>query len=144
MSGPKLVLMGYEKILYIGTAGSTAATQVLDVVNLKVTIDAQYGSTKSRGDGNSVPIKTSRPVERSCVVSFNTLRVPANTNHTTMLTAASAQTGIAMKVVDVASGAVEFDGDVYLKVDKDAQLSAEQDHAYTSEATRDYGRDPTF
>ena len=114
MAGPKLVLMGFEKQLFIGAAGSSAASEVLDVVNLKVS------------------------------VTFNTLNVPANTNLVTIKAAASAGTPIAIKVVDVASGAVEVDGDFNLSVDKDAPLTSEQDQAFTAEPTRDYGRVPTF
>ena len=78
MAGPKLVLMGYEKQLFIGTAGNVAATQLLDVVNIKFTVDATYGSTTSRGLGTSVPIGTSRPTSRKPKITFNTLAVPAN------------------------------------------------------------------
>lgn len=146
MAGPKLVLMGFEKILYIGTAGSTAATEVDDLVNIKVTIAHQYGKTVARSDdgGGASPIETSRVTSRKVTVTFNSLNVPANTNLTTIKTAASAGTPIAIKVVDVASGTTEVDGDFNVAVDKDAQLTAEQDQAFTCEPTRDYGRVPTF
>ena len=146
MAGPKLVLMGFEKQLFIGTVGSTAASEVLDVVNLKVSIAHQYGKTVARSDtgGGASPIETSRVVSRKVSLTFNTLNVPANTNLVTIKAAASAGTPIAMKVVDVASGAVEVDGDFNLSVDKDAPLTSEQDQAFTAEPTRDYGRVPTF
>ena len=144
MSGPKLVLMGYEYQLFIGAAGSTAATQVLDVVNIKFSVDPQYGSTTVRGDGLSVPIVTARPTSREPKLTFNTLNVPANTNLTTIKAAAMAQTGLAIKLVDVGSGTVVFDGDMYLKPDYDAPLDKEQDQAFEGKATRDYGRSPTF
>jgi hypothetical protein len=139
------VLMGYQKILYIGTAGTTAATQVLDVVNIKVTTTPQYGNTISRGDGTKVPVVTKRVVSLETMLNFNTLNVPSNTNLATLKAAARATTPagrrIAMKVVDVASGVVEFDRDVDLSIDEDAQLSAEQDAAYTATTDRTL-RDP--
>lgn len=144
MAGPKLVLMGYEKQLFIGTAGTAAATQLLDVINIKFSVDAKYGSTTSRGLGTSVPIETSRPTSRKPKITFNALAVPANTNLVTIKAAAMAQTAISMKLIDVASGTTEFDGDVYLKPDYDAPLDKEADLAFEAEPTRDHGRDPVF
>ena len=138
-------LMGFEKILYIGTAGITAATQVLDVVNIKVTETVQYGSTISRGAGTAVPRVSKRAVSLEKVVTFNTLNVLANTNLTTIKAAATATTPasrlIAMKVVDQASQTTEFDADVDISIDRDAQLSAEQDLAFVATVDRST-RDP--
>ncbi len=134
--------MGYEKILYIGTAGTTAATQVLDIVNLKVTETPEYGNTISRGDGTKVPRVSKRVVSLEKVVSFNSLNVRDNTNLVTIKAAAASETPasrvIAMKVVDVAAGTTEFDADVDISIDRDAQLSAEQDHAFVATVDRSH------
>lgn len=139
-------IMGFEKVLYIGTAGSTAATQVLDIVNIKVTETPEYGNTISRGDGLTVPRVSKRVVSLDKVVTFNSLNVPDNANLVTIKAAATSETPasrvIAMKVVDVASGVTEFDADVDLSIDRDAQLSSEQDHAYVSTVDRSH-RVPT-
>ena len=133
-------LMGFEKIVYIGTAGTTAATQVLDLVNVKVTETIQYGNTISRGDGTTVPQVTKRAVSIEKVVTFNSLNVPANTNIATIKAAATSTTPasrlIAMKVVDKAAGTTEFDADVDISIDRDAQLSAEQDLAFVATVDR--------
>lgn len=133
-------LMGFEKILYIGTAGTTAATQVLDLVNVKVTETVQYGNTISRGDGTTVPRVTKRAVSLEKVVTFNSLNVPTNTNLATIKAAATAETPasrlISMKVVDKASGTTEFDADVDIAIDRDAQLSGEQDLAFVATVDR--------
>ncbi len=138
-------LMGYEKILYIGTAGTTAATQVLDLVNVKVTETVQYGNTITRGDSSKVPRVTKRAVSLEKVVTFNSLNVPANTNLVTIKAAATTETPgsrlIAMKVVDADSGVTEFDADVDISIDRDAQLSAEQDQAFVATVDRST-RDP--
>lgn len=138
-------LMGFEKVLYIGTAGTTAATQVLDLVNVKVTETVQYGNTISRGDGTAVPRVSKRAVSLEKVVTFNSLNVPDNTNLATIKAAATATTPasrlIAMKVVDKASGTTEFDADVDITIDRDAQLSAEQDLAFVATVDRSQ-RDP--
>lgn len=138
-------LMGFEKILYIGTAGTTAATQVLDLVNIKVTETVQYGNTISRGDGTTVPRVTKRAVSLEKVVTFNSLNVPDNTNLATIKAAATSDTPasrlIAMKVVDKASGTTEFDADVDITIDRDAQLTAEQDLAFVATVDRSE-RDP--
>lgn len=138
-------LMGYEKIVYIGTAGTTAASQVLDLVNVKVTITPQYGNTISRGDGTKVSRVTKRVVSIEKVVTFNSLNVPDNSN--LVLIKAAAETDvpgnrlISMLVKDVASGVTEFDADVDLSIDEDAQLSAEQDQAFVATVDRSE-RDP--
>jgi len=139
-------IMGYQKVLYIGTAGSTAATQVLDLVNIKVTETVEYGNTISRGTGLVLPRVSKRAVSLDKVVTFNSLNVPDNANLATLKAAATSETPasrvIAMKVVDVASGTTEFDADVDLAIDRDAQLSAEQDHAYVATVDRSH-RVPT-
>ena len=139
-------IMGFEKILYIGTAGSTAATQVLDIVNIKVTETVAYGNTVSRGDGTTIPRVTKRAVSLEKVVTFNSLTVPDNSNLVTLKAAATSATPasrvIAMKVVDLAAGVTEFDADVDIAIDRDAQLSAEQDHAYVATVDRSH-RVPT-
>ncbi len=133
-------IMGFEKILYIGTAGSTAATQVLDIVNIKVTESVEYGNTISRGDGTKVPRVSKRAVSLEKVVTFNSLNVLANTNIATIKAAATHETPasrlIAMKVVDKVSQTVEFDADVDISIDRDAQLSAEQDLAFVATVDR--------
>lgn len=135
-----ITLMGFEKQVFIGTAGSTAATQVLDLVNVKVTTTPQYGSSTARGDGTTVPHVTKQAVSLETVVTFNSLNVPTNTQLTTMKAAAASTTPasrlVALKVVDVASGATEFDRDVDLSIDRDAQLTAEQDCAFVATTDR--------
>ncbi len=138
-------IMGFEKIVYIGTKGSTAATQVLDIVNIKVTETVQYGNTTSRGDGTTVPRVSKRATSLEKVVTFNSLNVPDNANLATIKAAATAETPasrvIAMKVVDLAAGTTEFDADVDISIDRDAQLTAEQDLAYVATVDRSE-RDP--
>ena len=138
-------IMGFEKILYIGTKGTTAATPVADLVNVKVTETPEYGSTIARKTDGSVPRVTKRIVSLEKVVTFNSLNVPDNSNLVTIKAAATSETPasrlIAMKVVDLASGTTEFDADVDISIDRDAQLSAEQDHAYVATVDRSE-RDP--
>ncbi len=138
-------LMGFEKILYIGTKGSSASTQVLDIVNIKVTETVEYGNTISRGDGTTVPRVTKRATSLEKVVTFNSLNVLANTEIATIKAAATHETPasrlIAMKVVDKASETTEFDADVDITIDRDAPLSAEQDLAFVATVDRST-RDP--
>lgn len=135
-----VALMGFEKQVYIGTAGSTAATLVADLVNVKVTTTPQYGSTTARQTDGSVPPVTKQAVSLETVVTFNSLNVPSNTPLATMKAAALSRTPagrlIALKVVDVLSGTTEFDRDVDLSIDRDAQLTAEQDCAFVATTDR--------
>ena len=138
-------LMGFEKIRYIGTKGSTASTQGLYLGNIKVTETVQYGNTISRGDGTTVPRVSKRAVSLEKVVTFNSLNVLANTHIATIKAAATHETPasrlIAMKVVDKVSQTTEFDADVDISIDRDAQLSAEQDLAFVATVDRSL-RDP--
>ena len=135
-----VVLMGFEQEVRVGTAGTTAATLVQDLVNVKVTSTPQYGSTTHRGAGTTVPHVTKQAVSIETVVTFNSLNVPTNTNLATIKAAAIATTPasrlIALKVTDVASGTVEFDRDVDISIDRDAQLTAEQDCAFVATTDR--------
>lgn len=138
-------LMGFEKLVYIGTAGTTANTGVEDLVNVKVTTTPQYGNTTARKVDGTVPRITKRVVSIEKVVTFNSLNVPDNTQLVTIIAAAVHETPgsrlIALKVEDKASGVVEFDADVDLSIDADAQLASEQDHAFTATVDRSL-RDP--
>jgi len=135
-------IMGFQKVLYIGNPGSAASTQVLDIVNIKVTETVEYGNTISRGTGLVLPRVSKRAVSLDKVVTFNSLNVPDNANLVTLKAAATHETPanrvIALKVVDVASGTTEFDADVDLTIDRDAQLTAEQDHAYVATVDRSH------
>ena len=139
-------IMGFEKILYIGDKGSTAAHAVSDIVNIKVTETVQYGTTTARNTDGSLPRVTKRAVSLEKVVTFNSLNVPDNTHLGTIKAAATAETPasrvIAMKVVDLASGTTEFDADVDISIDRDGPLTAEQDLAYVATVDRSE-RDPT-
>jgi hypothetical protein len=138
-------LMGFEKILYIGTAGAQAATEVLDVVNIKVTETVEYGNTIARRTGGALPRVTKRAISLEKVVTFNSLNVPDNSNLATIKAAATHETPasrvISMRVLDKDTGTTEFDADVDISIDRDAQLSAEQDHAYVATVDRSH-RDP--
>lgn len=133
-------LMGFEKIVYIGTAGSTAATPVEDLVNVKVTEAVEYGSTTARTTDGTVPRVSKRAISLDKTVTFNALNVPTNTEISTIIAAATATTPasrlIALKVVDKASGITEFDADVDITIDRDAQLSSEQDLALVAVVDR--------
>ncbi len=133
-------LMGFEKVLYIGTKGNTAATPVEDLVNIKVTETPQYGNTTAGTTDGSVPVVSKRIVSLEKVVTFNSLNVLANTEIATIKAAATHLTPasriIALKVVDQASQTTEFDADVDISIDRDAQLSAEQDLAFVATVDR--------
>jgi hypothetical protein len=50
--------MGYQKKLYVGTAGSAATTQVLQATDVDYNVDYDFGNTTVRGASTSVPIET--------------------------------------------------------------------------------------
>ena len=142
------IRMGFECQVFIGTPGTTAATQVLDLENVKVTKETKYAETPKKGDGTTIPQGYSVAVQITPKVTFNSLRVPSNTNLTTIRAAALSITPasrvIALKVTDAPTGTVLFSGDVDVKIDDDAPLGDKQDCAYECVPSPLYGTVATF
>ena len=132
----------YERQLFYGSAGSTAAIQVLTLVEVSVNKTHEYDPTDVRGDGTTIPIKTEHPVMRSCELKFK-LRNKKGDAPTAALIAAAVHVSnpiIALKVVSYASGAVLFDGDVTLDVDDPDSRELE----FTAHCSLEGGRSPSF
>lgn len=105
---------GYKAILYYGTAGSTAATQVTNCEDLQYNIDPEKGETTTRGDGSSVPLKYERVTALGAEVTW---KMVDKVDSTLSALRAAAATGaaVAIKVLNK-SGGTGFDGDVTLRV----------------------------
>lgn len=122
--------MGYEAPLYIGTAGSQAATQVLKATDIDYTVDMEMGETTSRGDGTTVPIKGERPSTLSAEITFKMVNEASDTVLATLLAAARAGSAIAVYYKDRSSGK-GFDGDMNIKVKLNTPLKGEQTYEFT-------------
>ena len=123
--------MGYEAVLYIGTAGSQAATQVTCATDIDYDVDLETGETTCRGDGSASPIKGERTSVRSAQVTWKMVNDVADTALTTILAAARAGTAIALYYKDRAAG-TGFDGDVIVKAKLNSPLRGEQTYDFTA------------
>lgn len=111
----------YQRQVFYGTAGTTAATQILCLIEAEVNKSKTYDPTTVRGDGTTIPIQTEQAVERICAISFKIRNETTGDNATTVTSLLAAATHssnptIALKVVSYSGGATEFDGDVTLDV----------------------------
>lgn len=133
--------MGYQKKLYIGTAGSTATQQVTQATDVEYDLAPEKASTMSRGDGNSIPIKTERVVSLAPTVTFKMLDDPTDARLITLLAAAKTGAPVAVKVTDNGGGTL-FDGDMTLSKKLSGPLGGEGTYDFTGTATKQSGRMP--
>jgi len=126
--------MGYEAKLYYGNAGSTAATQITNAMDITVDSPKEYGDTTVRGDGTSVPIKSSRPTSRAVTVTFTMGNKDSDAALAALLAAEAAGTPVAIRVIDKAAGAGP-DADFYLAKRAGKPLNGAQTIEFTCTAT---------
>jgi hypothetical protein len=133
--------MGFEQKLYIGTAGTTAATQVTNATDVDYDLQPEKGSTTGRGTGATVPIKTERVTQLGATVNWKMLNDPADAVLILMIAAAKTGAPLALKVT-TKSGAVLFDGDCTLSKKHSGPLSGESMYDFTGTPTKEAGRQP--
>lgn len=132
---------GYERIVYIGTAGTTAATQLLHVIDCDVDKGVERTDETDRGDGSAIPKKHEMVVQRNRRVRFTYRYYDSDTNLATILAAQEAGTSIALKVIRYTSGTVEFNGDVTVDYSSPGPLTGGMEIEITCVPTRDAGRE---
>lgn len=133
--------MGWERIIYRGTAGSTAATQIdANVVDIGMTHSPEYVEDTQRGDGSSPPKRSEQLVTLNKVPGpFSMIYRDGDTNMAALLTAADAGTAVAIKIIRNSGGSTEFDGDCHLDYDSPGGLKEGQVVTFTLHPT-DYLR----
>lgn len=138
-------VMGYQALLYYGTAGNTAATQITKARDIDYSFSHDMGETTSRGDGSSIPIECKAPVLKKLdSLTWSMVDSAADTVLTALRAAASAATCIALKLVD-RSGGLGFDGDVYLSCKLGAPLKGETTYDFAViGVSNGQGRNPSF
>jgi hypothetical protein len=135
--------MGYQKKLYIGTAGTTAASQVLQATDIDYDLGYDFGNTTVRGAGTSVPIETQNPTTRKAKITWKMIDDPTDARLITLLAAAKDALAVALKLTDGA-GNVLFDGDVYIPKKCGAPLKGESTYDFEANPTKSAGRSPTL
>ncbi len=136
---------GWERKIYRGTAGSTAATHIdTHVGDINITHSHEYNETTDRGDGSAVPKMTQQLVKQSAEITFTMQYEDSESHMVALLAASQAGTPLAFKLERIASGVTEFDGDCYIDYESPGELSGGQVVTFTLHPTDDGGRDWSF
>ena len=137
------VKRGFEGKVYIGTAGSTAATQLTERTDITLNLTNETADSTAAGDGSSPPLKTEEIVAIAAEVSWSMLYKTEDTNIATMINAAAAGTPIAVKIIRHASDSDAFDGDAFIDFGSSMPLSDNQKFEVKAKPTRRL-RTPVF
>ena len=124
--------MGYQGLLYHGTVGSTAATQITNCVDVNYENSVSTGSTTRRGDGSSVPLVTGEAVSLDGKLTFNMIVSTTDTSLVALLAAARTGAAIALRYIR-ATGLLGLDADCILSCKEGAPLNGEQTVDFTVE-----------
>lgn len=135
---------GWERKLYVGTAGSTAATLVETATDVGLGKPKTFFETTTRGDGTSVPKKTEQVTQLAAEPTFTFLYKDSDAVQATIFAAEEAGTPLAIKIEAYASGETEFDGDCYLEITASADMTGGRPVEVTCHPTDDAGRSWTY
>lgn len=137
----KVVKMGFEGQQFIGAAGNTAATQILNARDCSYGISHERASTTVRGDGMSIPVGTESVTAIMLTYSFTMLNKPTDANVATLMAAVATGAPIALRTKDHSAGK-GYDGDVTVEVTNGQPINGEQSLEFTCTPTADGGRAP--
>ena len=126
--------MGFQGLLYYGTAGSTASTAITNSRDISITGGNEKGPTTTRGDGSTPPIVTSQVTARTWSCDWTMLEKTDDTTLEALKVAAAAGSPVALRLKDY-SGGKGFDGDVILTHKTGKPLAGEQTHDFTADPT---------
>jgi len=117
--------MGYQGLLYHGTAGSSAATLLTKRVDASYDIDVEVGSTTSAGSGTAVPINTGEATALTGKITFNMIHETSDASLVALIAAAATGAAIALRFIR-STGLLGLDADCIIKVTQGAPLKSEQ------------------
>jgi hypothetical protein len=126
--------MGFEGLLYRGSAGTTAATQVTNSRDITESFSTEQGETTERGDGSAPPITYKRITGRNYNIRWNMTEDSGDASLTAFKAAAAAGTPVAIRTKSYSSG-LGVDGDVVI-------VSVEQGKPLKGESTVDITAEP--
>ncbi len=135
--------MGYEGILYTGTAGATATTQLENTRDITLEYDTEEGDTTVRGDSTGPPVNTSDPTALIVGLTFIMVNDITDSNFQTLSAAAAAGSLVALRGIDYSAGKGP-DGDFHLKRSAPWPLKGEQVVTFTATPSRGAGRTPSL
>lgn len=123
--------MGYEGQLFVGTAGSTGATQVTNAEDLNYDNPMEKVETTTRGDGTSLPKKSEKPVSIGAEITWTMLHKDGDSVLTTILAAARAGSLLAVRTKSYSAG-TGFDGDCTIEVRHEKTLKGQSKYSFTA------------
>lgn len=133
--------MGFEGLLYYGTAGSTATTLLENTKDITINRDVEKGDTTVRGDSTVPPIETESVSTRKLGVEFVMLNDIDDTALEALRSAVALGSCVALRGKDHAAGKGP-DGDFTLSMGEPWPLKGEQVITFTASPTREAGRSP--
>lgn len=135
---------GWERVLYYGTAGTTAATLVDYVIDVSVDKTNTQEETTDRGDGTAIPIDTFQVVSRACEVTFSMRYYDDDAKVAALIAAAETGADVAIKVLRNLGGKTEVDADVKLSYTSPGELKGGMPVEFTATMSKDSGRNPVI
>ena len=141
-------LMGYARQLFVGTAGTTASTQVTNVLDLNYDKNPTYGPTTERGDGSGPVIESEKITARKPTITWSMNNKPNDTQLATLRAAADSATGtiaIVLKENDSSGSAQTIvDGDFNVTYNEPNPLTGSSTFDFTATPSADHGRTLDF
>jgi hypothetical protein len=132
---------GWERMLYRGAVGSTAATLVsANVTDININTAPEFNETTTRGDGTAPPKKTEQLVALVADPSFTMIYKDGDANMVAFLAAVRTGAAVAIKIVRISGGETEFDGDCYLEANSPGPIKGGMEVEFTCHPTDDGGR----
>jgi hypothetical protein len=132
---------GWQGLLYYGTAGSTAATQVTNATDLDYTTEPEKAETTVRGAGSSVPIVTEDVVALKATITWTMILKTDDTTLVALLAAQRTGAAVALRTKSYSSG-LGYDGDCTLSVKNGMPLKGQNTFEFTATPTDSSGRAP--
>lgn len=137
------IVRGFNGAVFIGTAGSTAATQLTERTDITYNISTERAESTAAGAGVNVPLKTEEVVAVAVEISWSMIYKTEDTNIATMIAAAIAGNTVAVKIRRHASDSDVFDGDCSIDIGTGMPLKENQKIEITAVPSR-LLRDPVF
>jgi len=135
---------GYKRQAFYGTPGSTAAAQILHLIDVDVNgANSRFDDT-DRGDGLSVPIHTEQIDQLNRTIKLSMHYYIDDAVAADMLAAEATGATIALLVKRYNGGPTEYDGDVTLNLTSPGPLTGGMVMDFDIVPAKGYGRYPSF
>jgi hypothetical protein len=122
--------MGFEGLVYYGTAGSTASTLIENRGDVTIDVDPQTDDTTVAGDGTGPPLESEDVATRKWSATMNMKNDSSDSVLEALRVAACAGTQVAIRMKDYSSGK-GYDGDCNVKMSHGKPLKGAQTFDFT-------------